>query len=79
MDKPKISEAKRRANKKWNDANMSVKYDHLHIVVPKGRKEDIEARAKALDKSINSYTNELYRGDLGLTEREWKGEDDEGH
>lgn len=77
MEKPKMSEAKRRANKKWNDANMGVKYDHMHIIVPRGRKKAIEGRAKELGESVNSYTSKLYRADMGLTEKEWKEPDHE--
>lgn len=77
MEKSKMSEAKRRANKKWNDTYMNVKYDHLHVVVPKGRKKAIEARADVVaDKSVNGYVNGLIRADLGLTEEEWKGKEE---
>ena len=35
-DKKPMSEAKRAANKKWNDANLKDKYDRIQLVVPKG-------------------------------------------
>ena len=72
MEKKSMSEAKRRANNKWNDANMNVKYDHLHVVIPKGRKADLEARADKVGASLNGYINDLLRGDVGMTEEEWK-------
>ena len=72
MEKKSMSEARRRANKKWNDANMNVKYDHLHVVIPKGRKADVEARAVTAGASLNGYINDLLRGDAGMTEEEWK-------
>ena len=36
------TEAKKRANKKWNDANLKEKYDRIQVVVPKGEKERIQ-------------------------------------
>lgn len=47
-------------------------YDNLRIVVPKGRKADVEAHAKAKGESINGLVNNLLRADLGMTEEEWK-------
>ena len=41
-EKKPISDARKRANKKWNDENMARKYDRIQLVVPKGRKNDIE-------------------------------------
>lgn len=50
-----LSEARKRANKKWNDANMAVKYDHAHLVIPKGDKDVIKAAADAAGQSVNAY------------------------
>lgn len=47
-------------------------YDNLRIVVPKGRKTDVEAHAKAKGESVNGLVNNLLRSDLGMTEEEWK-------
>ena len=47
-------------------------YDNLRIVVPKGRKADVEAHAKAKGESVNGLVNNLLRADLGMTEEEWK-------
>lgn len=58
---PEMSEAKKRANKKWNDENLSVRYDHIHLALPAGYKEKIQAAAKqesihAGDKvSVNEF------------------------
>ena len=41
-----ISEAKKKANKKWNDENMKDRYDRIQIVVPKGQKGIIQAAAE---------------------------------
>ena len=51
----KMSEAQKRATKKWNDANLKERYDHIHLVLPKGYKEDIQAFSKAQSKSVNEF------------------------
>ena len=57
-----------------NAVNKYIKnnYDSLRIVVPKGRKADVEAHAKAKGESINGLVNALLRADMGLTDEEWK-------
>lgn len=60
--------ASTRAKNKYNSAN----YDNLRIVVPKGRKQTVEARALEAGESVNGYVNGLIRADLGLSEAEWK-------
>lgn len=47
-------------------------YDRLQLVVPKGRKEDIEAHARSKGESVNGLINALLRADMGLAEDEWK-------
>lgn len=46
-------------------------YDNLRIVVPKGRKADIETHAAAAGRSVNGLVNDLLRGEMGMTEKEW--------
>ena len=67
-----LSDARKRANKKWNDENMAKKYDRIQLVVPKGRKADIENYAKQQGESVNGLMNALLQKALGLTEDEWK-------
>lgn len=50
-----ISEAKKRANKKWNDANMKDRYDRVQLVLPKGLKEKWQASAQQAGLSLNAY------------------------
>lgn len=51
-----ISDAKRKANKKWNDANLKDKYDRIQLVVPKGEKEEIERAAMLAGyKSVSKF------------------------
>lgn len=46
-------------------------YDNIRVVVPRGRKADIEAHATAVGRSVNGLVNDLLRGELGMTEKEW--------
>ena len=48
-------------------------YDRVQIVVPKGRKADIEAHAQSKGESVNGLVNALLRDDMGMTAEEWKG------
>ncbi len=50
-----LSDAKRKANKKWNDANLTTRYDRINILVPKGQKAVIEEAAKQAGESISQY------------------------
>ena len=71
-EKKPLSEARKRANKKWNDENMAKKYDRIQLVVPKGRKEEIEVFAKERGESVNGLMNMLLRDVMQKTEEEWK-------
>lgn len=62
------AKAATRAKNKYNATN----YDNLRIVVPKGKKQAIEAHAKAKGQSVNGLVNALLRQDMGLSEKEWK-------
>lgn len=50
-----VSDAKKRANKKWNDANQAKRYDRINILIPKGQKELIAAAADKAGESISKY------------------------
>ena len=65
MEKGKAST---RAKNKYNASN----YDSIRVVVPKGRKSAIEAKAKEAGVSINSVVNEALRTFVGMSEEEWK-------
>jgi predicted HicB family RNase H-like nuclease len=52
-----ISDAKKRATKKWNDANMNIKYDHVHLVIMKGKKADLQQHAAKRSESLNAFVN----------------------
>jgi len=61
-----------KAQQKAVNKYMSANYDRINLVVPKGRKEIIEQRAKERGKSVNGYLNHLIMADLGLSEEAWK-------
>ena len=65
MAKTKTSSAvKQRYNEKA--------YDRLAITIPKGRKADVDAYAKAHGESINGLVNGFLRNTLEISEEEWK-------
>lgn len=64
MSKPGTTDYKRERN--------AALYDRLNIVIPKGRKQTVEAYAKSKNESVNNLVNELLRAEMGLSEEEWK-------
>lgn len=69
-----MSEARKRANKTWNDANMKERYDRIQLVVPKGQRDVIKDRAAALGLSVNAYVLGLVEADLaGATRGIFRG------
>ena len=75
-EKKTLSEARKRANKKWNDENQAKRYDRIQLVVPKGRKADIDAFAKTQGDSVNCLMNTLLREAMGMSEEAWRQTDD---
>ena len=51
-----------------NDYNARV-YDRINLIVPKGDKETIKARAAELGQSVNGYINKLIADDLTRRQR----------
>ena len=47
-------------------------YDQLPIRIPKGRKADVDAYAKAQGESVNGLVNGLLRSAMNMSEEEWK-------
>lgn len=60
-EKKPMSQARRDANKKWNDANLKKRYDRVQLVLPKGEKEAIKAAADKSGCSLNAYVVESIR------------------
>ena len=52
-------------------------YDQIPVRVPKGRKADVEAYAKAQGESVNGLINNFLRNAIGLSEEEWKKDAEE--
>ena len=52
---PEMSEAKKRANKKWNDENLSTRYDHIHLALPAGYRDRLKVAADQEGESVNEY------------------------
>ena len=68
-----ISKAQQRAVNKYIKGN----YDRINLVVPKGRKAEIEAYARDAGESVNGLVNALLRAELGMSAEAWKrGEGD---
>lgn len=57
---------------RWNLKN----YDNVTIRFPKGRKQAVEAFAKEQGESVNGMVNRLVRGEMGLSEDDWKATDE---
>lgn len=56
-----ISDARRRANEKYN----SKAYDEIKTRVPKGRKDIIKAHAEKQGESVNSFINRAIDETIG--------------
>ena len=52
-------------------------YDQIPVRVPKGRKADVEAYAKAQGESVNGLINNFLRNAVGLSEEDWKKDAEE--
>ena len=52
--KEPISEARKKANRKWNEENLSTRYDHIHLALPAGYKDRLR-EAVGPKGSINDY------------------------
>lgn len=63
-------EQRKEANKRY-----LAKQDELKIRIPGGQKQAVEAHAAIRGKSINALVNDLLREDMGLTEAQWKGKE----
>ena len=54
-----VSKAQQKAVNKY----MAEKYDRINLVVPKGRRDELRAKAEAAGKSLNSYLIGLIEGE----------------
>lgn len=54
------------------DKYVKNNYDRIEVKVPKGRKQAVEAHARERGESVNGLVNALLRGEMGLSDEEWK-------
>ncbi|MBR1560198.1 MAG: Arc family DNA-binding protein [Clostridia bacterium] len=66
-----------KANMRAVDKYVRNNYDSFLVRVPKGRKQTIEAFARAHGESVNGLVGRLLRDALGLSEVEWRATDSE--
>lgn len=67
------TEAKKRANKKWNDKNLKDRYDRIQIVVPKGERERIQEVAKQNGETVSGLINRVVFAEVKRIEAEGFG------
>ena len=53
-----VSKAQQKAVNKY----MTENYDRINLVVPKGRRDELRAKAKAEEKSLNAYIVDRING-----------------
>lgn len=56
----------------------SKAYDRITIIVPKGRKADIEAHAAERGESLTALFSRLVRAEMAISDNEWKPQQSEG-
>lgn len=61
-----LTEARKRANKKWNDENLKARYDRVSFFVPKGNHEVIKKAAESAGVSVNSFIQSAILEKLNL-------------
>lgn len=67
-----------KAQQKAVNKYMQKAYDNLRVVVPKGRKTDVEQFAQARGLSVNGLVNGLLMREMGMNETEWKAKQGNG-
>lgn len=64
----KNSAARIQANNRYN----AKAYDRINIAIPKGRKADIEERAKLYGYTVNSWLNMIIQIQFHMSDEEWR-------
>lgn len=57
-----VSEAKKQANRRWNEANP---YDRVSVYLPQGGKEQLKGKAAAEGESVNEYVSKAITARMG--------------
>lgn len=50
---------------------ISRAYDRLAVVIPAGKKAELEAHAESKGQSVNGLINELIRQEMGVPPEQW--------
>jgi hypothetical protein len=61
-----MTDAQKRANKKWNDANISTRYDRLVTLPPAGSKALVQAAAQLEHMSVSAFIQLALLDRMGL-------------
>lgn len=60
----------------YKRAKNAELYDRMNLVVPKGRKAAVESFAKSRGESVNGLVNALLRDEMGVSEEDWKKQEE---
>ena len=71
-----MSESHGKKSTQYKNKYNASNYDSLRIVVPKGRKADVESFSKEQGESVNGLINRLLREAMAVTEDDWKRVDE---
>lgn len=63
-----MTEAKKRANKKWNEANLRTRYDQINVLIPAGNREVIKKAAESAEISVNAFIQSAILDKLQIDE-----------
>lgn len=61
-------------SRNWNEKHL----DRLFVTVPRGRKAQIRAFADKNGETVNGMIQRLIRAEMGLSDEEWKAEENRG-
>ena len=70
-----VSEATKKANNKWNDANHKTLYDRINVLAPKGKRETVKAAALQHEQTASAYIMQAIDKRM---ERDCKGDNQNG-
>ena len=72
-----MSERARKKSTAYKNKFNTDNYDSLRIVIPRGRKADVERYAKDHLESVNGLVGRLLRRELSMSEEQWKARADD--
>ena len=69
LERLKQLEEKQKERYRKQNQHTNTLYDRISFTVPKGKKSDVEIRAKEVGKSVNAYICDLVLEDLERQEQ----------